>query len=675
MKEDPFKDLPLHDTWFDWDDKSLTPDSIGRRLMGRVSYWNNPEFGKIEKNGELIRGSMEPHEIEREILFEAGRDNWGNTSPYNKPYYQHMLTLMGLLDDDTDITPTIADATRAFCLSLTHGMKVLNLIGSQNSGKSAGSVRIAFACLYIDPEFCQVFVANPFDNIADSTIWGEVLEMWSNICKSHPMEGDDTKTYLFPQGYVYANKTIIAIPNEPKGARIELRNVKKAGKFKGSKTRGKETHRGIILVLVDEINEIESHAFLSVLPNLSSQDGFFCVTSQNFKEEDDMGGLICEPVPRYNHSKEGYSDLDVDEDQFWASAYSSTTLRFDGARSANLLSARTIYGYLFKQEDWNRLLELGEESPDFFSQARSFPVRGSETASVLPQTAISKSRCDDKFYTRIGQWVRVAFCDPAFGGRDKAKWGLASFGLALVPDGSGDPEQIMLFEVEEHFSTLRITKDAVYNEFWFARMRAVGISTADFVENSLVSPDDQVAIQCAELNKQYGIIPDHFGYDFSLRAHIVTSMIQMVGKSCHAFEYSRGPEGVHMDRVDANTKDEFTNRSTELAFLTADLFHSQIFRGAEKCQNAIMQLSRTKFRKVNRKREAENKRIYKSRWKGQSPDDRDVLMGLRGMADRCGFSGNTSSAKSSTVTNPSSRKEINNKFRIRKPRKVRASKT
>ena len=177
----PFRDFVLHDTWFDWDDPSLTPDSIGKKLMGSVAYWKNKEFAAVVRDGEVIRPAMAPHEIEREILFEAGRDQWGTMGPYGKPYYQHMLTLMALLDEDTDITPTIADATEMFCLSLTHGLKVLNLIGSQNAGKSAGSVRIAFCCLYIDPEYCQVFVANPFDNVADSTIWGEVLEMWSNI--------------------------------------------------------------------------------------------------------------------------------------------------------------------------------------------------------------------------------------------------------------------------------------------------------------------------------------------------------------------------------------------------------------------------------------------------------------------------------------------------------------
>lgn len=637
--------------------------------MGSVSYWNNKEFGEIVVDGEVVREAMAPHEIEREILFEAGRDQWGLMGPYGKPYYQHMLTLMALLDEQTDITPTIADATQMFCESLTNGLKVLNLIGSQNAGKSAGSVRIAFACLYIDPEFCQVFVANPFDNVADSTIWGEVLEMWHNICKTHPLEGDDDKTYLFPKGYVYKNQTIVAIPNEPKGAKIALRNVKKAGKFKGSKTRGKDTHRGIILVLVDEINEIDSHAFLDVLPNLSSQDGFFCITSQNYKDPLDLGGRITEPVPRWLDSKSNVKDLDVNEDQFWPSAYASMTLRFDGARSANILSQRIIYGYLFKQNDWDRLAELGMESPDFYSQARSFPIQGSESDSVLPRSVISNSRHDDKFYTRMGNWIRVSFCDPAFGGRDQALWGCASFGWAQVPDGNGRPETKMIFEVDEYFVKLRITKGATWNDHWMDRLHKIGRDVSSVVIGAEVSPDDQIAIQCAEHNFQHKISADHFGYDFSMRAGIVTSMTKFVGTGAVPFEYNRGPDGVWLEKYKADSKDVCVDRVSELAFLTADLYETGTIRGGDLCTTASMQLSRTKFETLNKKKKVENKIKYKNRWQGQSPDHRDTLLGLRGMADKTGLSRDR--VKSSNISDDTKRKAINSKFRMRKAKRLK----
>lgn len=663
----PFEDFSLHDTWFDWSDKTHTPDSIGKKLMGSVSYWKNSTYSSIEKDGEVIREAMKPHEIEREILFEAGRSNWGGMGPYGKPYYQHMLTLMALLDEETDITPTIADVSQMFCECLTNGLKVLNLIGSQDSGKSAGSVRIAFCCLYIDPEYCQIFVANPYDKVAESTIWGEVKEMWQNICNTHTLEGHDDKTYLFPDGFVYADKSIIAIPKEPKGARIELRGIKKAGNFKGSKTRGKATDRGIIMVLVDEINEIQSHAFLDVLPNLSGQEGFFCITSQNFKDPEDLGGRICEPVPRYRGSKSNYKELDVNDDQFWPSAYFSMTLRFDGARSVNILSQRIVYNYLFMQKNWDRLAEMGMESADFYSQARSFPIRGSETNSVLPRSTISTSRHDDKFYTRLGNWVRVSFCDPAFGGGDQALWGIAAFGWAMVPDSNGRSKRSMIFEIEEYFSTLSITKDAVYNDFWIKRLHAIGRDTSEIVMGGDVSPDAQIAIQCAELNFQHGVSADHFGYDFSMRSGIVNSMTKFVGSACIPFEYNLKPQGAYLEKYKADSKDICADRVSELAFLTADLYENGRLRGGDKCETANMQLSRTKFETLNKKKKVENKLKYKARWSGQSPDHRDTLLGLRGMADKRGLL--REGAKSSSPGDRDKRKRLQSKFKVRKAKR------
>ena len=357
----------------------------------------------------------------------------------------------------------------------------------------------------------------------------------------------------------------------------------------------------------------------------------------------------------------------MDVDQIWPSAYSSVTLRFDGARAANILAGRKIYSYLFKQSDWDRLAELGMESPDFYSQARSFPIRGTETDSVLPRSVISRSRCDDKFFTRYGNWTRVSFCDPAFGGADSALWGLASFGWALVPDGNGQTTSQMLFEVEEYFVKLRITKNADYNDHWFTRLRALGVNTGDIVKGAEVSPDDQVAIQCAELNAQYSVPAENFGYDFSMRAHIVTAMTLFVGR-CHAFEYNRPPEGVHMEKYKADSKDIIVDRVSELAFLTADLYESGKLRGGDKCETASMQLSRTKFKAVNKKKKCENKKDYKLRWQGQSPDHRDVLLGLRGMSDIKGMTNN--SLKVGSVSDTDTTRKVRSKFRTRKAKRL-----
>ncbi len=671
LPESPFKNFKLHDTWFDWTDKKLDAKSIGKKLMGSVSYWDDPIYGEVRnKDGEILQEAMQPHEIEKEILFEAGREQWAYESVHGKKYYQHFLTLMALLDENTDITPTIADATQMFCMSFSHGIKALNLIGSQNAGKSAGSVRIAFCCFYIDPEFTSIYVLNPYTNTSESTVWGDILEMWDNICLTHPHEDGEKKTALFPKGFVYQDRYITAIPKLAKAGFIKVVDAKEASKLKGNKTKkSNDDTRGLILHIFDEINEVRNFAYLAVLPNLQSQN-FMVITSQNFKSEDDMGGMICEPVGRYEGDVARYKDLDVELDHLWSSAERSMTLRFDGKRAANIQAKRKIYSYLFHQEDWDRLAEKGTESNTFYSQARSFPVRGdAENNKVLSQSKISGSRYTDPWFTVTGDHTRVSFCDPAFGGKDEAKWGFASFGHAIVVDGLGAETVEMIFQVTHHFEKLTLVKDAKYNQFWFDRMRMVGIDTSQVVVDSEVSIEDQLAIQCAEKNQEHGISPDNFGYDFSMREDIGPSMARYIGTSCKPFGYNRKPDGYRLESLNKTTDEHCEDRISELCYLTADLFNSRQFRGGEFCEEGIIQLARTRVEEIGKakKKKCEDKKSYKHQWK-YSPDDRDVLVGLVGMASLKGMV--TKSLKSEVKGDSNSKSRVTGKFRIKRAKRI-----
>jgi hypothetical protein len=623
---DRYANVTLHHEKIDWSSPKLSADSITSTLIGSCAYWDHDDFE-----------GMGPHEIEKDILFSAGRDQWHLDSPYGKPYYQHFLTLMKVLFPKTDITPSIADAVLFFCLGLGF-KKILNLIGSQNAGKSAGAVRIVFVAMYIDPEYTVVSVANPFDNAADSTVWGDVEELWDELCETWPCEGKKDVPSLFPNGVKYANKRLEFIPNLPKAGRIELKNVKHVGKYKGSKTRGKQTDRGVMFVIVDEINEIDNYSFLTTLENISSQDAFFAITSQNFKDEEDMGGQITSPVPKFG-GPENFSDLNVETDLFWHSAKASITLRFDGHRAPNILAGRIIYPYLLKQTDLNRLSESGggEQSMTYYSQVRSFPIRGSEVTSVLSKAKTSASRHLDPHYQLQHIKGTVAFCDPAFGGQDSAVYGFCKFGMGTVLDSGGVAVDQELMVFTSHMVKLKFVNEATYNDYWFERMRAAGISTNDFVLGSEVSPEDQVAIQCAELNRQNGVVASNFGYDFSMRPDIVSSMNRIIGFSTVAFDYNQGPSGVFLRGIKQESTDYCHDRVTELAFLTADLFLTKQVRGGEFIDTAIVQLQRTLHEPKNKKRKAEKKAEYKSRWQGRSPDERDVLMGLAGLAVTRGF--------------------------------------
>lgn len=627
---DPFAGFTMSASTINWSDPTLTADSISSRLMGYVDHWDLPEYA-----------GMAPYDIEKKILFDARRPNWHGVSKHGKPYYQHMLTLGKVMLPDVDISPWLADFVHAFCLGIGKSKKIFNLIGSQNSGKSFGSCFLAFCIMAIDPERSAVFVASPFDVAADATIYGTVEELWDQLCNAHPNTsgiGYAEAPLMFPWGRKFANRQLEFIPNLPKAGSIVLKGVKHTGKFKGSKAfKSKEVDRGVMLLIIDEVNEIQNHSFLEMVSNLVSQDQFAAVTGQNFKDESDLGGRITEPVGTYG-GPTSFDELDVEEDQWWHSAKSSITIRYDGHRSPNILAGRTIYPQLFKIENLNLMRrDYGEADPAYFSQVRSFPVRGTETNSVLSRAKISASRHLDPFFSVMKLKGRVAFCDPAFGGRDKAVFGWAEYGDATVTDGEGSQVMQELLVFKDHMHDLSLVKGATYNEYWFERMRVAGISIADIVEGSDVSYEDQIAIQCRELCKKHNIPIQCFGYDFSMRPDIVSSMNRMLGFAAQAFDYNQAPEGIFIENLKKNAEECCKNRCSELAFSAADLFLTKQVRGGSYIETAITQLSRTLYETKNGKYLVEDKKAYKARWQQVSPDRRDVLMGIVGMLHRQGF--------------------------------------
>lgn len=654
-RADPFAPLVLHHLRVNWDDPKWERNSLSNFFMGKQPHWEDSRlpWTRMVKNQFGPAGEkMHPLEIERDILAKAHPRRWGGISRFGKPYYQHMLTLTKLMFPKTDITDTLADAVMFFCTAVSAGKKIVNLIGSQNSSKTAGACRIAFTTMFINPEYTRWTVANPFDNVADSGVWGEIEILWDDLGNAWP---GGNHTILFPEGLLYSDRRIEFIPNRPRVARIELRNIKHTGKGKGAKSRKGEDNEdlGIFGEIVDEINEIDNPAFLKRVINSSSQDNYICITGQNFKDPEDMGGQITEPDPAYG-GPDSFEKLNVDDDVWWHSVDGGITLRFDGHNAANVLAKRIIYSYLFKEEDRLRIASKGEESPAYYSQVRSFPVMGATLNALLSRPKLSASRHTDTFFAAQGPLTAVSFCDPAFGGRDDAVWGYARFGMFRITDADGRELTRELIFFPEHFITLKLVRHAdgkgIFNSFWRQRYQALGLDTSGETEGAEVSFEDQIAIQCLEHNRQRGIPSANFGYDFSMRPDIVSSVNKILGFSAVAFAYNQPPIGVPLvnfrgilKRQDANTKKEedskemCKSRCTELGMLAADMFLSKCLRGGENIPTAITQLCRTHLEQVNRKYKIEDKAEYKARWNNVSPDHRDVLVGICGMATLRGF--------------------------------------
>lgn len=248
---DPYSQIPLGFTQFDWTDPNHTIDSIASHLLGYVDYWDEPEFA-----------GMAPWDIERKILFDAKRGNWSGVSKWGKNYYQHMLCLAKLLFPQTFITPALHDIFAFFCYNIGgYNRKGLHLIGSQNAGKSFGSCILSFIVVFLDPTHSTCFIANPKKVNSESQVWGTIKELWLEMCEAHPKSNGEGCA-LFPNARLYRDKTLELVPGLAKAGKIVLQDVKDEGNFRGIKAFGKDVSRGVVLLVVDEINMLQSLALI-----------------------------------------------------------------------------------------------------------------------------------------------------------------------------------------------------------------------------------------------------------------------------------------------------------------------------------------------------------------------------------------------------------------------------
>lgn len=601
----------------------LTPDYVTKQFIGHCGYWRLPQFA-----------GMEPAQIEIEILKAIDPAEWGGRSPW-KPYYQHFLTLLKLLCPGTDITPNLADTVMFFMYGLSNNRKGLNLIGSQNSGKSSMTARMAMTCMAINPDLNFVLVVNPRKNTAQSTIWGDFTEVYNEMSLTAP--------WLWPEARVFADKRIV-LKKVPKAGYVEIRPADEIGKFKGTKTKKVKCNGRYItplfLIVVDEVNEIKSTSFLDVFSNLISQDGFNLITSQNFRTESDMGGRLTEPDGKTFGGPNAFDELNKTM-RWWHSFSSTVTLRFNGLWSPNILAGRDIYPYLFKMQNLvNILLTYKENSPEYYSQVLSYPIESVDLRSVVSSSVVKRARLEDQFYTVRKYLGKVAFGDPAFGGGDLCLFGWVEVAQCDVagPDGSKTSETLII--CKHQFRRMKLDRDMVVDDDWLTRCAKVStknpIKISHYVRGAPVPLEDQIAMQYAEHCMENEIAFSNFGYDFSMRHEIMTSVTRIMGMDPVAFGYNEPPKGFFLNGLKKNSTDVCGDRVSELAFMAADVIQAKQLRG-EFLLPGMTQLARTLFAERGVKRFVEKKEDYKKRWTGVSPDARDVLLGLIGMAARLGL--------------------------------------
>jgi hypothetical protein len=251
-------------------------------------------------------------------------------------------------------------------------MKIVNLIGCQSSGKTGFMAAFTNALVSIDPEYTTSFVAAPYKDVAKFNLWLRIRAMAERIGETTGLAVEVTNTMV---NYM---------PPRDDAGTIQLFASDKVGKLQGVKSVDTLKRRGFMIVNLDEIGEFQNKALLKILENIGSQDNLLVLTGCNFRDTLGLDGELCKPLDREYH------DLDIDRDQEWDSVYGSRTYRFDGHLSPNVTrTGRKWYPYLLQPQRITQMKnEIGEHSPGYYCQIRSFPQVGANDHACMDRSRL-----------------------------------------------------------------------------------------------------------------------------------------------------------------------------------------------------------------------------------------------------------------------------------------------
>ena len=564
--------------------------------------------------------------IERSIL-RKWIPQWSKRGegPYGHNFSYHFCQYLKLICPKTDLHGFILKQVLAFeKTAFIKRRKILNFIGSKSSSKTDFLATFALAILSIWPEFTTVFVAAPYKTAADSSVWGRILTRMEQMKRANPE--------LWRKVYHHKAKDRVVFENFAESGYCELRTLDKLGKLQGAKSY--HPVKGWIILLCDEVALFPTRALLDLIDNLTSNGNFFCITGCNFKDTEGLEGVLCYP------EKVEYSDLDVDADQEWDSAYKSCTVRLDGHYSPNIKAGKVLYKYLLTEEVRQDMEDIhGVNGPKYLEQIRSFP---NNSVSDYYVTSRDKIRAgggfDDGMIFDVGEVTRVSFCDPGFGG-DPCKICAFDFSNARIEDSEGEFHTVEIFRPITAMTTINIEVGKIADDIWLQRLRRQAGGEMFLKSGQEITAENQVAVQAGEFLEKWNVPKNNFGFDGSMRAGIVQEMLSVLGPTIQAVDFGGEPTDRIGDLTGQVTADQlYANFASEMYFNVGRVIQAGQIRQMELIPGAVSQICRRKWHESGKRKQIEPKKIYKKMNQGKSPDDADTLVGGFEMALRHGFS-------------------------------------
>lgn len=562
--------------------------------------------------------------IERSILRQWQRE-WSkdNSSPYGTSYTDHFLAYAKIFLPKTDQHGFFKRAATSFEETvLKRDRKIINWIGSQNSGKTDNKASFAHLFLSIWPEYTTVYMAAPTEKAARSTCWGRTLTRFRQIKDAHPTFAKNWFHRASEDKVVYYKGTETGF--------IECRTIPRIANLQGTKSFDPE--KGWLMLFADEIAEFQNTCLLDIVANLTGNDNFVCFTGCNFKDTEGLEGVLCHP-----EDGEGYQSLDIEKDQEWESNYNSMTWRFDGHRSPNILAGKTIHKYLLTEEKRATAEKIhGPRGPKYLEQIRSFPNMSLADSYVVTRDDIRSGGGEDEFvFAAPGSGGRVVALDPGWEG-DPCKIGVYEWVRARVINADGRSQDQWVFQPVGEHEAITMDTELVASTEWIARVRSFG-QNPTVVRGRKVSMDQQIAVKAGEFCRRHKVPLSNFIYDGSMRPKLAQEMISVLGNEPTIFHPNERATDRTCDAEGNKAHEVYYNYNSECIFAFATLVVSGQFRGARIIVAAVSQICRRKWEYSGKKKKCENKKDYKKNNQNLSPNDADTLVMALEMARRRGF--------------------------------------
>jgi hypothetical protein len=344
-------------------------------------------------------------------------------------------------------------------------------------------------------------------------------------------------------------------------------------------------HLPRMVICVDEA-AASNPAIFSARANLSvGTDFYHFVALANASSHFDPHGLFCEP-------KMGWNSL-RDDDEFWETK-TGVCIRFDGLKSPNVKAGKTLYPYLFAQENIDAIEKnFGKGSMEWAMYCRGMWSSAGARNTILDSALIEAGQAREPVIWEGGGLETIAALDPAF-----------------TSDGD---DCILRFA--------KVGRDMNGNLI----MLLTDIVRLSLMEDQSIPLFYQVADQTIDELKKRGVQPQNFALDSTgAGAGIADIISQRWQQGFHRISFG-GAATEDSISVEDNRpgKAVYANRVSQLWGQIKTLVMSESIRGLD--DQTAKELCARIYSLKNEKTLLESKKDLKKRTKGNSPDRADAL--------------------------------------------------